>query len=84
MQEILNFLNNIIVQTPWFLAEWFAWNSAFMWLVFELWILWIIFIFYKFFPKSWLFILFESFFETIYNFFEEILWDDEKNGLKFI
>jgi len=82
MQEFFNLLNNIVIKTPWFLAEWFAWNPSFMWLVFELWILWIIFIFYKFFPKSWFFILFESFFETIYNFFEEILWDDEKKWIK--
>lgn len=78
MQEFFNILFSI----PAFLQEWFSWSPAFMWLIFELWILWIIYIFYKFFPKSWFFILLENFFEVIYDFFEEILWWEEKRWIK--
>lgn len=82
MQEVFAFINNLIVQTPWFLAEWFAWSSSFMWLIFLFLILSIFYIFYKFFPKSGFFILFETFFETIFDFFEEILWWKEKRWIK--
>lgn len=82
MQEFFNSLFDIVVWIPSFLQNWYAWQSSFTWLIFVTWILWIIYAFYKFAPKSWFFVLFESFFETIYNFFEEILWKEEKRWIK--
>jgi len=35
-----------------------------------------------FFPNSKIFIFFEMIFEWVYNFFEDILWTDEKNSIK--
>ena len=78
MQEVIAFLEWIVP----FLQSGFAWQPAFTWLVAEIFILSIIYLFYKKFPKSWFFILFEELFETVFNFFEEILWWDEKRRIK--
>ena len=68
MQEIMN--------------DMLVWQASFTWLLLEVWIIALLYIGYKFFPKSGIMIMFELFFEKSYEFFEDILWKDEKKWIK--
>lgn len=68
MQEIFN---NILV-----------WQSSYSWILLELFIVFLLYIGFKFFPKSWIMIIIELGFEKAYEFFEEILWVEEKRWIK--
>lgn len=59
-----------------------VWQASFTGLLFEVWIIALLYIGYKFFPKSGIVIMFELFFEKAYEFFEDILWKDEKKWIK--
>lgn len=69
-------------------VSWHAWevvqifSPVMVGVAFELLIiLWIIFAFKKF-PKSSFVILFDYIFEKVYDFFEDLLWKEEKNWIK--
>lgn len=82
MQELFAFIEWIVPYLWNLLQTWYVWNPSFMWLIFELGILAIFVVIYRFFPKSGFYLFFESFFEQIHTFFEEILWDWEKKWIK--
>lgn len=58
------------------------WQASFVWIIIELFIIWIIIYLYKVFPKNAVFVFFEMAFEAVYDFFEELLWKNEKTWLK--
>lgn len=62
--------------------EMLVWQASFTGLLVEIWIIALLYIGYKFFPKSGIMIMFELFFEKSYEFFEDILWKDEKKWIK--
>jgi F0F1-type ATP synthase membrane subunit a len=68
MQEILN---NMLV-----------WQTSYTWILLLLFIVFLLYIWHRFFPKSWVMIMFELTFEKAYEFFEEILWIEEKKWIK--
>jgi len=53
-----------------------------IWLLIILFILVFFFVFHKFFKKSSFYVFFELFFEKVYDFFEEVLWKEEKRWIK--
>jgi len=79
MQEFYAWLENIF---PWFAENVLVWQPSFMGLLVELGLFLIIFVIYKLFPKSGFFVFFEMFFEKVFEFFEDILWIDEKKWIK--
>ena len=79
MQEFYAWLENIF---PWFAENVLVWQPSFMGLLVELGLFLIIFVIYKLFPKSGFFVFFEMFFEKVFEFFEDILWLDEKRWIK--
>lgn len=60
-----------------YLNPWF-----FYWTVLVVLLILFISIFYRLFPNSWFSILFDYFFEKMYDFFEDILWNEEKKWIK--
>jgi len=68
MQEILN---NMLV-----------WQPSYGWILLELFIVFLLYIWFRYFPKSWIIIIIELWFEKAYEFFEEILWLKEKRWIK--
>ncbi len=59
-----------------------VWQASYTWILVELSLIFLLFIAYKFFPKSGFSVLFDLFFEKAYEFFEEILWIEEKKWIK--
>ena len=68
MQEILT---NIIV-----------WQTSYTWILLELFIVLLLYIGFRFYSKSWTMIMIELLFESVFDFFEEILWKEEKRWIK--
>ena len=59
-----------------------TWQPSFMWIGIELLIILIVIFLYKVFPKSAVFVFLEMAFEAVYNFFWDLLWNDEKTWVK--
>ena len=59
-----------------------VWQSSYTWALLELFIVFLLYIGFKFYPKSWIMIMMELTFEAAYDFFEEILWKEEKKWVK--
>ena len=59
-----------------------VWQSSYTWALLELFIVFLLYIGFKFYPKSWIMIMMELAFEAAYDFFEEILWKEEKKWVK--
>lgn len=59
-----------------------VWEASYTGLLAEVWIIALLYIGYKFFSKSGIMIMFELFFEKSYEFFEDILWKEEKKWVK--
>lgn len=61
---------------------WWIINPVMVWLIFELLIIIFIIFWFKKFPKSNFVIFFDLIFEKVYDFFEDLLWKEEKNRIK--
>lgn len=76
-----NFSESLMSLWKWFLGYYTStWSSVGLLVIFLF-----VFIFsywYNLAPKSSFFVFFELFFEKVYDFFEEILWKDEKSWIK--
>jgi len=59
-----------------------VWQASYTWLVVEVIVFFLLFLGYKFCKKNGFFILFEMMFEKAYEFFEDILWKEEKKWIK--
>ncbi len=59
-----------------------VWQSSYSWILLELFIVLLLYIGFRFYSKSWIMIMIELGFESAYEFFEEILWLDEKRWIK--
>lgn len=57
-------------------------QPSLVWLGFEFLIVFLIIWTIKFFPKSGFSVLFDFLFEKVYDFFEDLLWKNEKNWIK--
>ena len=64
------------------LSNMLVWQSSYSWILLELFIVFLLYIGFKFFPKSWIIIIIELAFEKAFEFFEEILWLEEKRWIK--
>ena len=64
------------------ITDMLIWQASYTWLLLEIWLIILLYIGYKFFPKSWIMLMFELFFEKAYEFFEDILWKEEKKWVK--
>lgn len=77
LQEILSWI------LGWYSSELhFHGSWALNWLFLELIIVFLLWMWFKYFPKSGIIVLFELGFEKAYEFFEEILWLEEKRWIK--
>ena len=59
-----------------------VWQPSYMWLILELVVVFLLFIWFKYFPRSWIMVIIELWFEKAFEFFEEILWIKEKRWIK--
>ena len=59
-----------------------VWQSSYSWIVLEIFIVFLLYIGFKFYSKSWIMIMMELAFKSAYEFFEEILWIEEKKWVK--
>jgi F0F1-type ATP synthase membrane subunit a len=57
-------------------------SPVMLWLLFEYWIVILIIFLFKKFPKSSFVIFFDFIFEKVYDFFEDLLWVEEKDWIK--
>lgn len=59
-----------------------VWQASYTWLLLVVLIIFLLWGGFRFFPKSWIMVMFELGFEKAYEFFEEILGKDEKRWIK--
>lgn len=59
-----------------------VWQSSYTWVSLVLLIILLLWTWFRFFPKSWIIVIIELMFEKTYDFFEEILWVEEKKWIK--
>lgn len=64
------------------LSNMLVWQASYTWILLELFIVLLLYIGFKFFPKSWIMVIIELWFEKIYEFFEDILWKEEDKWIK--
>ena len=73
----LNFINNL----NYFIYSYIGWWLI-VWILIELIIILLLYLIFKLFPNTKIIVMFDLFFEKVYDFFEDLLWKDEKRWIK--